>query len=546
MMYPPINQLKIHTLPVVNDNWLTLLEKAASERPFFQREGTALHIGQVLASFTGIPLDEDEYYNQLYDYVHTHGLILISGDTLDKRIDNSQFQAIQKIIGINKEQNLSINRFVAFMDGEKLLLSADHPLIHRKIREAAIDMVEEFVKAEQDGLKSPELRRVLVDVIKWSFNHLENPLRQADPEASMPKFLWYGPFKKSHYYFLYFLRRIGCDLVSFAPDGSNVLALANDEGEKVFVHSFPEKKAHEPFPVEKRKRSATVAYRASREIETILNHEGSGLYKPWQLRDYAPSALTLKTTYDELFLLVREKAMIRPNFEVKDGTVKIPSIFAKIFGVSKNRREYWDRLHLLLGQEHTMFIKSFPFTSGNSSDFRFHYRNAMGKDGILEPDKMMGTHYWKYSQLPSGLQRGLANAISRLCSNPALKPLSHETGEELRIYLFTQALQLPEKILKLLQKFDYSQEVPKLILYNNELNGTMTRSDAAMLLLLNQFGLDLIIYNPPGHNDIENFIADGLFDAHWLEDIVFEQEFKEPSIIKKGLLQGIFKSLKGD
>ena len=124
-MYPSDNQLKVHTLPVTFDNWLGLLEKAASERPLFQREGTVLHIGQVLGSFIGISLDEDEYYNQLFDYVHKHGLILLSGYSLDKKIDNAHFQSIQKIININKEQNLSINRFVAFLDGEKLLISSD-------------------------------------------------------------------------------------------------------------------------------------------------------------------------------------------------------------------------------------------------------------------------------------------------------------------------------------------------------------------------------------------------------------------------------------
>ena len=36
--------------------------------------------------------------------------------------------------------------------------------------------------------------------------------------------------------------------------------------------------------------------------------------------------------------------------------------------------------------------------------------------------------------------------------------------------------------------------------------GVMQRSDAALLLLLNHFGIDIIIYNPAGHNDIENYL----------------------------------------
>ena len=101
----------------------------------------------------------------------------------------------------------------------------------------------------------------------------------------------------------------------------------------------------EPFPTEKRSRKSTVAYRASREIETILNQDGSHFYKPWQLRDYTPSSVTLKTTYDELFLLAKEKALIRPDFAVNKGKVKVPSVFAKIQGISRNRKEYWERMH---------------------------------------------------------------------------------------------------------------------------------------------------------------------------------------------------------
>lgn len=545
-MYPSMNQLKIHTLPVTYDNWLTLIEKPAGERPLFKKEGTALHIGHVIARFLGIQPDEDEYYNQLFDYVHQNGLILLSEATLDKTIDNAHFQSIQKLINIHKEQRLSINRFVAFLDGEKLIITSGNSLIHRKIREAAIDLLELFTREEEGGLNSPELRRVLVDVIKWSFNHLLAPLKDANPENKMPAFLWYGNFKKSHQYLLYFISRIGCDIVAFVPEGNDAFSLADPNKEQSFVHVFPEARPSEPFPAERRKRTATVAYRASREIETILNHEGSGLYKPWQLRDYEPASTTLKTTYDELFLLAKEKAMIRPNFEVKKGTVRIPALFSKINGVSRNRREYWDRLHTLMNLENATLIRSFPFSSGANSDFRFHYRNALDKDGQLDPEKIAVTHYWKYKHLPTGLQKGLAAAIRNLCISPKLKPQLRENEEELRIYLFTQAMQVPENILKMLQRFDYSQDVPKLVLYNNELNGTMTRSDAALLLLLNQLGIDLIIYNPPGHNDIENFIDESAFDAHWLEDVVFEQEFREPSIIKKVIFQGILKNLRGD
>jgi hypothetical protein len=542
----PFNQMIVHSVSLSYENWLELLKKPLNERPEFSLENGTIHIGQIIGKFLGIPVETDEYYNQLFDYVNTKelNLHLLSEESLDKSIHNSHFQAIQRVLNINQEQKLSINRFTAFLDGEQLLVKSKVPVIHRKLREAMIATLEVFSNHEKDGIKNHELRRVLVDLVKWSFNHLQPLLENVNPEREMPKFLWYGDGKKSHQYFLYYLIKLGCDVVIFDPEDKDILDGLMTEA--VFTHHFQTKQPAEPFPLEKRSRKTTVAYRASREIENILNQEGSGLYKPWQLRDYTPSSITLKTTYDELFILCKEMAMIRPDFEVGNGLVKIPSIFAKIQGVSKNRKEYWERLHALAQLEPSFLIRRLPFTIPNSSDFRFHYRNALARDGLLSTEKMMESHYWPYTFLPSGLQKGIASAVRRICEKPGLKPLPMESPEDVKMYLFTQAMFMPKNIIQLLERFDYSQHVPKIIIYNNELSGTLSRSDAALLQLLNHFGIDIIIYNPPGHNDIENYLDESLFDKHWLDEVVFDLEYKEPSILKKVLFQGILKNLRGD
>jgi hypothetical protein len=542
----PYNQMNVRPVSLSFENWLDMLKMPLSERPEFSIEQGNIQIGQVLAKFLGIPIDSDEYYNQLFDYVtssETH-LHLLNEESLNKNIDNQHFQSIQKVLNISQEQKLSINRFTAFLDGERLLYKSNIPAIHRKIREAMISTLELFTQREKDGLKSHELRRVLVDVIKWSMNHLNPLLDTVDLQKEMPKFLWYGDMKRSQPYFVYYLVKLGCDVVIFHPEGKDVLSGFHDE--EFFTHHYPNKHQAEPFPKERRNRQTTVAYRASKEIETILNQEGSGLYKPWQLREYTPSSITLKTTYDELFILGKEIAMVRPGFEAENEQVKIPSLFAKIQGVSKNRKEYWDRIQNLTEFEHSLLIRQLPFTWSSSNDFRFHYRNALGRDGLLNQEMMMQAHYWPYSFLPTGLQKGIANAIRRICEKPGLKSLPGESMEEVSIYLFSQAMFIPKEIIQLMEKFDYSQHVPKLIIYNNESRGMLSRSDAALILLLNQFGIDIIVYNPPGHNDIENFLHDSLYDTHWLDDVVFDLEYKEPFKLKKKFFQGIIKNLRGD
>ncbi|MDP4083535.1 MAG: YceG family protein [Bacillota bacterium] len=545
-MYLSYNQLKIHQVSLSFENWLGVLKKPIPERSEFLLENGIIQIGQVLGEFLGVPLDVDEYYNQLYDFIHAHDLNiqLLSEDSLDKTIQNQHFQSVQKVLNIYHEQKLSINRFTAFLDGEMLLLRPKNTVLFRKAREAMILTLELFSQKESSGLANTELRRVLVDIVKWSINHLDPVLKEADPMREMPKFLWYGDFKKSHQYFLYYLIKLGCDVIVFHPEAKDVLTEMISE--KIFIYHFPNQEAAEPFPKEKRSRKMTVAYRASKEIDTILHQDGMGLYKPWQFRDYTPTSITLKTTYDELFILGKELAMIRPDFNVGNGIITVPVLFAKVHGVSRNRKEYWDRLHAFSQLENGLLIRQFPLTGNISNDFRFHFRNALGRDGLLDPEKIMKAHYWSYSHLPAGLQIGLAHAIRRLCERPKIRRLANENDEEVKIFLFSHSMQIPKSIIQLLEKFDYSQHVPKLVLYINEQNGHLSRSDAALLLLLNNFGIDIIIYNPSGHNDIENYIELDSFDTHWLEDVVFEQEFKEPSILKKVLFQGILKNFKGD
>ncbi|WLR56643.1 YceG family protein [Mesobacillus subterraneus] len=543
-MYSSMKKLILHPLPVTIYNWLELLTTPASERPFYKKDGANIHIGQVKASFIGIPHDEVEYYHQLQAYVHSNGLILLSDLLLNK--SNDHLKSIQKITEISNKKHVSVYQFVELLDQENLLPISENLLIKKQIRVAAVKMIQMYLRNEKGGLGSKEFGTVLNDVLVWITHHLSCHLTKADPEGGMPAFLWYGNYRVSHQYLLYYLIEFGGDLVTFTPAGNDVLALDPLGRMGEFVHTFPETGVPMPLPVEKSLQTTTVAYRASKEIEKILNYEGTVFYKPWQLRDYVPNAITLKTTYDELFIVAREKSMIRPCFEVENRTVKIPAIFAKINGVTSNRREYWNRLHRLILQENTYLVKSLPFSPGTNNDFRFHYRKSLDYDGLLNIEKMEGAHYWKYNHLPSGLQKGLASAIRNTCAVPKLKPLNSEKEEDVKVYLFNQAMQIPEFILKMLQKFDYSQNVPKLIVFDNQLNGSLTRPDAALLLLLNQLGVDLVIYNPAGHSDIEKYIENGAFVSHWLEDVVFEQELKEPSAFKKVIFQGILKILRRD
>nr|WGD96485.1 YceG family protein [Bacillus subtilis] len=525
-------ELTIHKALPADGDWKSLLFQPLPERDHYET-AQGLSFSRLAGQILGTPIDETNYYNELYE-LSVNDRITILSETLDKTIEPETFQKLQHIHSINqKEKGLSVSRFVAFLDGEKLIAKHSNPLMHRHLRKALMTLLHTFADSHEKGLNHPDFRRVLLDVSKFSLNHLNPWLEKTDIEREMPKIVWYGDATKSQLYFLYYLMLVGCDVLLFHPAGIDQLALVDPKQELSFTEKLPDVSELQPFPKEKPDRKSTVAYRSTKEIEHVLNHEESMLYKPWQFRDHTPVSVTLKTTYDELFLITKERAFIRPNFKADKHSIEIPNVFAKIMGVSKDNKEYWNRLHTLADYQETEMVRSFPFTEEIKSNYQFHYSHALDQEGNIDPDKLMASNVWQYKQLPAGVQTAIAKTISRMCRRPRLKALHQEQVKDVQIYLFKQTTNLPANLLKLIQMFDYAQTVPKLVLYHTEMSGGLTRSDAAALLFLNEIGIDIIIYNPPGQQDIEQFIEEDQYDIHWLDDMVFQQDYKEPSLVKR-------------
>lgn len=523
-------------MPIDETNWSDELGRSIIDRPSYKKETDDMQYSQIAARILGAGFDETAYMSTLY-FISQQPYVYILSETLDKSMPPDRFQSVQRIYHIiQNEPSLSVNRFVAFLDGERLLPKyAENPEFNRLVRSALIDVLQLFQSNHSGAFGHPEFRRVFLDLIKWTWNHLDQWMKVLNMEQDIPHVVWYGDASKSQVYFLYYLLLLGMDVVLIHPEGKDDFKDIDPENKHTVVIQYPSKMKMQPFPKEKPKQQGTVAYRASKEIEQVLNHEGSSFYKPWQFRDHLPISVTLKTTYDEIFLLAKEPSFIRPGFSVQDGEVKIPALFAKVSGVSKNRKEYWENMQRLRTQKSTLTIKQFPYMKEKKVNNQFHYQHALGERNRLDPEKMVKSNWWQYGHLHDGLQKGIAAVISRMCEEPKMEKLPGETDEDVQLFLFTHSMSMPEEILQLLQTFDYSQEVPKLILYNNEKNGQLSRADTAILLLLNEFGLDLILYNPPGLNDLESFINKKHFDHHLLEDMVFDLPFdhykKESSIL---------------
>ena len=423
-------------------NWATELSKPIAARPDYQLGEDRIQYSQIATRIVGSGFDETEYMIELYTASQATGVYVLS-ETLDKTMPPERFQSIQRIYDLIQEQpNLSINRFVAFLEGAQLLPKyGEDPDFNRLVRSALIEVLELFKKNHAGAFHHPEFRRVFLDIIKWTWNHIDLWVKGTPIDKDIPHIIWYGDMNKSQMYFLFYTILLGMDVVILHPEGKDEFKELDPESKWSFLTEYPTTMKIQPFPQEEPKRQGTVAYRASKEIDHVLHHEGSAYYKPWQFRNHLPVAVTLKTTYDEIFLLAKEKAFIRPSFSANGDEVKIPALFAKVSGVSTSRKEYWDKMHRLTSQPNCLVVKKFPFIQETKANNQYHYQHALGKDGRLVPEKMMQGNWWQYGQLHDGAQKGLAAAISRICANSKMKAQPGETPEQVAfIYLLRQLL----------------------------------------------------------------------------------------------------------
>lgn len=522
----------IHPAPLLfeGEMWKELLKKPLQERVGYEN-GTELKYGQVVARFLGTFHDIDEYYNMLYDLSHDAEMdIFLLSEKLDKTIEREDFQFLQGVFHNVKENNLSLNRFIAHL--ESVLPKFKNHVFHRHLRMSLKTVLEHYVEHHKEGMKHQTFNRMATDLVKFTKNHIQKWIDEGNIETKVPRILWYGDATESQSYFLFFLTLLGFDVLMFHPEGKDVFELFDPEKKMTVVQTYPTTNTLEMFPKERRDRKSTIAHQTSMEIEQLWAQGEPVIFRPWQLRDYHPYPITLKTTYDELFMLIKERAFVRPEFDVSNGKVKIPNLFAKISGITTNKRQYWDRLQELMDIEESYVVQNFPFTSEEKSNFKYHYQNALGRDGKLDPEKMIKANWWKYKSLQLGLQLGFAAAVARCVEEEKLIAKPGESSIDVKQYILKQSMKIPEKIIQMIQTFDYPQKVPKIILYNTELNGKMSRSDATTLLILNKFGFDIVVYNPPGHTDLELYIDTSMFDHHYLDEMSFGQELKEPSFFK--------------
>ncbi|SCN25847.1 hypothetical protein N3C_2552 [Clostridium sp. N3C] len=542
-----ISKLDIQALnSELTDDLILDLKTPVKDRRDFKYNSYVVSIPRYFYRFIGVKTNEENYYDFLYrldrEFKNLTSAYLKFSQGLDRNISlNNQNKLNEIWKNINSQAGINTFLIISELDSNGLIPSISNPALTLQIKNYFKVMLDYYINT-RTNLNIEEFKLILNYGVHWLNLYGKTLLDNFDYLNVNPKVLYYGDITTEESFFLIFLSMVGCDILYFNPRAAGTLS----EVDK--FHAFSREVIYlnrgdiKSQPWEPKDRKRTTAYSAREELNKTLFEEGGAFYRPWQLSDHNIQAVTLKTTYEEINLWAKEKALVRDGWKVENNTVYIPNIFAKISGTHEDIDKYWQEVNEIIGQQNTLFINKLPIIEVVPLEYGKLQQvyPAQSKEGF-NTSKLIEASWWKYKELRVGLQKTMAEKIKQLTLNPIIYNLDNQPTRDFQVDIFSVLINLDTSILQLLQKFDYPEEVPKIVIYNNEKNGNVSYEDCIMLSFLNAMGVDILIYNPSGYTDIERYIYSDMYDLHHLEDVSFNLNFKKYEGKKKGFFKNLFK-----
>ncbi|MBZ9608951.1 YceG family protein [Clostridium estertheticum] len=543
-----MNNLEIQSVNLdINEDIINSLKTEIYKRSKFEYNSNVVTIPNYFYRFIGIKNNEKDYYENLHSL--DSGLKKIGscyirfGEGLDKDISIRLQNVLNDIwIKVFKREVLDVSLIINLISDNGLFPNLSNKVLLRQIKNNLKGLIEYYIKSNEI-IDNHKIKVIINYVIHWINIYSKELFEKFDYVKINPKIVFYGEISREEVFYLILLSTLGCDILYFNP--KNAGAFHEIDKYNAFSNEIVYNCNYEikPFPSNIEDRIKTTAYNAKEELNKTLYTDDSGFYRPWQFSDYNVEAVTLNTTYEEIYIWINEKAYIREGFKVKDSTVVVPNMFSKICGTHENIDIYWKEINEVSTGKFSKFYNELPIMDVVHLEYgkfnKIYPSNIFSEFNVSE---MLNSSWWKYKELRSGLQKTMAEKIKDLCLNPVIINVEQEDLRDLQVDIFSVLINLDTTLLELLQAYDYPEEVPKIVVYNNEENGNLSFEDCIMLAFMNSMGIDIIIYNPSGYNDIENFIFPEKYDIHRLENVSFKLHFKKHVEKKKGFFENLFRS----
>lgn len=480
--------------------------------------------------YIGTDSDKNIYRNRLYKF----------DKTLSKEFRNYiKFESpirIGNYTDINKKTNLiwlqyselnidKLDELIEYLNGSDVFSF----ITDETLRNRCSIAIKEVLKIAFHGsasIPTSKVKNLVIKLIGWLSDHSNKIINSYTfDKLHNPKVMFYGDIKSHEALYLIYLHFCGIDVIYINSFQDDVFEAIDPSETITSVHTLDKVHPIEEFPTsEVMVLQQTTAYEASEEISRIVHNDQDGVYKPWQFETYKTMPLTLRTTYDEVFILWDEHARIRTGFKVEKKTIYIPNMFVKISATQEDISQYWSIVNKATSTKLTQFYTKLPFSNIDFSNRELYsVDTAFENHNSLSFEKLKSHNLYKYSHLSNELQSLI---YDKLCMLLDTDILIKNDDNELRLKIVLTVLSLNPELLKLIQNFDFPAHIPKLVIYDSD-ETTFSQGDSITMAFLYTLGFDICVLTPTGYNNFEMFIDEKYYSVFKLPNKQFNLELPD-------------------
>ncbi len=497
--------------------------------------------------FIGINSDPNEYYNYLFNFNKKCSQTASNYLMIDTSLKIGDFSNLSKVTATiwRAHDYIAIEdmkTIVSLLKDLDLLAFLEDGFLIEQAYGAILETMILAFRGER-LISTSKVKNLLLKLLGWLMDYGLGLLKGFKYSNNQnPIVLFHGDIKIHEALFLFLLYHMGIDIVYVNSFHDSVFEVLDPDETFSTVHVLDTVQPLKSFPKsEALSHKQTVALQASLEIEQIIYNDQDGLYKPWQLDTYKVMPVSLKTTYDEVFILWNEASRMRPGFKVENKTVYIPNLFVKISGTHEDLDQYWEEVYKITSNPNTAYYSKLPFTNGEFNNQELYlFDSVFDNHTTLNYNKLTNCEHYKYHHLSDSLQVAFFEKLDMLLCSDIVK----RKTELFRLKIVQTILQLDDTLLKMIQSFDFPAYVPKLVIFDSD-EQTFSEKDAITLAFLYLLGIDICVLTPTGYNNFEMFINNEYFNVFKLPQKQYHLDPPDLNDTKANPPKGFWSSIFG-
>lgn len=444
---------------------------------------------------------------------------------------------------------------------------------------SSLDYISEILDFEEN-LKPYEKYETLATIICLSKQYLS---RKKFDYVSNIKCIYFGKIDRISVYFLILLHRMMCDIIYICPSDkyeeifekydydmlSKVVKSDKliDNIEKYNLQYISKK------GIELRKIKSTASYVQESVYDNLFKNKE--LYYTNQFIDYEVAPLLFEGVIPDFYNTFVNDVRFREGFKVNEETktVFFSHFFTEVQGVQKDYEEYVKLVRHLLKAKNTIFFIEKEYDKvlldENIKESKRNGEIFLEKNIFMINDEIITRRMFYFSELAFTVNKDETYNLEDIkkVSFYNLRNLKEKTVSYIfkvfnevistPLVFFNKDLSFLEKtkllflmllvnplVYKLLERFDYTNSAPKIVIYldnQDELKENMCQ----VLTILSMLGIDIVILSPNGKSGLDKYINQNAYTTLLLDEFknidltdILNTEIKEE---KEGFFSMILK-----